>query len=74
MDAFKGAVGQYVHLIAKPDWEYWISEEQFDAFDPSAPPDPEKLVTKVSPDSGRFDQFDPHCPSGYSGYNLQVKH
>jgi hypothetical protein len=31
-------------------------------------------VSPVSPDSGRFDEFDPHCPSGYSGFNLQVKH
>jgi hypothetical protein len=74
MDYFKGAIGQYVDSIAKPSWEYWIAEEQFAKYDPAATPDPAKLVSPVSPDSGRFDEFDPRCPSGYSGYNLQVKH
>ncbi|MGH9359882.1 MAG: hypothetical protein ACRD22_14300 [Terriglobia bacterium] len=73
MAVFRSATARYITSIAKPDWQSWILEDQFDKFNPAATADPAQLVSKVSPDSGRFDPINPRCPSNYSCYTLQVK-
>jgi hypothetical protein len=70
MDAVKGIVGQYVHGIAKVDWQYLLRQQEYDRFTPSANADPSKLVLSVSPDE--HDVFNPSCPSGYARYSIQI--
>jgi hypothetical protein len=74
MDTFKNRVASYIFSIAKPGWEYWIVQGQYERFDPSAPMSGDQIVSAVSPDSGRFDRFDPTCPSGYAVFLVTVKH
>jgi hypothetical protein len=72
MAAFRGVVAQYIVSIAKPSWEYWVIPGQYENFDPASPMSGNQIVSAISPESGRFDEFDPKCPSGYSGYWVKV--
>jgi hypothetical protein len=72
MAAFRGVVAHYIVSIAKPSWEYWVIPGQYESFDPASPTSGNQIVSAVSPESGRFDEFDPKCPSGYSGYWVKV--
>jgi hypothetical protein len=74
MAAFRDVVAQYIVSIAKPGWEYWVIPGQYESFDPASPTSGNQIVSTVSPASGRFDEFDPKCPSGYSGYWVKVSH
>jgi hypothetical protein len=74
MDAFKRAVGTYVVSVAQPGFEYWIGAGQFDRFDSATPASGANIVSVVSPDSNRFDIFDPQCPANYALYQVQVNH
>ena len=74
MDAFKRVVGTYVVSVAKPGFEYWIGAGQFERFDSARPASGANIVSVVSPDSGRFDIFDPQCPANYALYQVQVNH
>jgi hypothetical protein len=74
MDAFKRVVWTYVVSVAKPGFEYWIGAGQFERFDSVRPASGANIVSVVSPDSGRFDIFDPQCPANYALYQVQVNH
>lgn len=74
MAAFQDMAGLYIASVAKPGWQYWISQAQYEKFDPARTASGDHFITAVSPDSGRFDQFDPKCPSGYEGWSLPVRH
>lgn len=74
MDTFKHRVARYINSVAKPGWEYWIVQGQYERFDPSAPMSGDQIVSAVSPDSGQFDRFDPTCPSGYAVFLAKVSH
>jgi hypothetical protein len=74
MAAFQALAASYIVAVAKPGWEYWIAPGRFESFDPATTTNGGQLVSAVSPDSGRFDEFDPHCPSGYSAFWVQVRH
>jgi hypothetical protein len=73
MAAFKNLAASYIISIAKPSWEYWIAQGQYERFDP-ATTNGDQVVSEVSPESGRFDEFDPKCPSGYGAFWVQVNH
>lgn len=47
----------------------FVSQE-YDGFTPSADVDLSKLILAVSPSD--HDVFNPRCPSGYAGYNVQI--
>lgn len=74
MDTFKHQVGSYVNSVAKPGWEYWIMPGQYERFDPATTSSGAQFVSAVSPDSGRFDEFNPKCPSGYAAFWVKVSH
>lgn len=74
MDTFKHQVGSYVNSVAKPGWEYWIMPGQYERFDPATTSSGAQFVSVVSPDSGRFDEFNPKCPSGYAAFWVKVSH
>lgn len=74
MDTFKHRVGSYVNSVAKPGWEYWIMPGQYERFDPATTSSGAQFVSVVSPDSGRFDEFNPKCPSGYAAFWVKVSH
>ncbi len=74
MDTFKYRVGTYIQSVAKPGWEYWIAPGQYERFDPATTSSGGQFVSSVSPDSGRFDEFDPKCPSGYAAFWVKVSH
>jgi hypothetical protein len=74
MAAFKDLAGRYIVSVAKPGWEYWIAQGQYERFDPAAASSGDEFISAVSPDSGKFDEFDPQCPSGYSAFWVQVRH
>ena len=74
MDTFKYRVASYIKSVAKPGWEYWIAPGQYDRFDPATNLSGGQFVSAVSPDSGRFDEFDPRCPSGYAAFWVKVQH
>ncbi|MEO8724526.1 MAG: hypothetical protein ABI383_00250 [Acidobacteriaceae bacterium] len=74
MDTFKYRVASYIKSVAKPGWEYWIGQGQYERFNPATTSSGGQFVSAVSPDSGRFDEFDPHCPSGYAAFWVQVRH
>jgi hypothetical protein len=74
MDAFKRVVGTYVVSVAKPGFEYWVGAGQFERFDSARPASGANIVSVVSPDSDRFDIFDPQCPANYALYQVQVNH
>jgi hypothetical protein len=74
MDAFKRVVGTYVVSVAKPGFEYWIGAGQFERFDSARPASGTNIVSVVSPDTGRFDTFDPQCPANYALYQVQINH
>jgi hypothetical protein len=74
MAAFKEMAGRYIVSVAKPGWEYWITQGQFERFDPASALSGDQFVSALSPDSGKFDEFDPQCPSGYSAFWVQVSH
>lgn len=70
MDTVKGMIARYIVSTAKPDWLYMLRRQEYDTFAPSANADPSKLVLAVSP--ADHDVFNPRCPSGYAGYNVQI--
>jgi hypothetical protein len=70
MDTVKGMIARYIVSTAKPDWLYMLRQQEYDRFMPSANADLSQLVLAVSPDN--HDVFNPHCPSGYAGYNVQI--
>jgi hypothetical protein len=74
MDAFKRVVGTYVVSVAQLGFEYWIGAGQFERFDSARPASGANIVSVVSPDSGRFDIFDPQCPVNYALYQVQINH
>ena len=74
MDAFKRVVGTYIISVAKVGFEYWIGAGQFERFDSARPASGANIVSVVSPDSGRFDMFDPQCPANYALYQVQINH
>ena len=74
MAAFQDMAARYIASVAKPGWQYWISEAQYERFDPTTSSSGDQFVSAVSPDSGRFDEFDPKCPSGYEGFLILVSH
>lgn len=74
MDAFQRVVGTYVVSVAMPGFEYWIGAGQFERFDAARPTSGADIVSVVTPDSGRFDIFNPQCPANYALYNVQVNH
>ncbi|MGH9684699.1 MAG: hypothetical protein ACRD4S_13945 [Candidatus Acidiferrales bacterium] len=69
MASFKLAVARYIISIAKPDWQYWIGNLQFDNFNPDASASDDTLISRASENP---DPFNPSCPSGYPSYWLQV--
>lgn len=71
MDLFKSAVARYITSIAKPDWQYWIGERQFDNFNPQANAAGDTLISRAAENP---DPFNPSCPSGYPAYWLKVQH
>ena len=74
MDAFKRVVGTYVVSVAKPGFEYWTGAGQFERFDSARPASGADIVSVVSPDSGRFDIFNPQRPANYALYQVQANH
>ena len=72
MAAFRDLVAHYIVSTAKPGWEYWIAPGRYDQFDPATSTSGDQFVSAVSPDSGRFDEFNPQCPTGYSGFWVKV--
>jgi hypothetical protein len=72
MAAFESIAERYIRSVAKPGWEYWIEEAQFENFDAQAAA-PEALVSQISPESGRYDTSRPDCPSNYTWYQLPIK-
>jgi hypothetical protein len=74
MAAFRDLVANHIVAIAKPGWEYWIVPGQYEKFDPATATSGNQLVSAVSPESGRFDQFNPQCPSGYASFWVKVSH
>ena len=74
MAAFQDMAARYIASVAKPGWQYWVSEAQYEKFDPTTSTSGDQFVSAVSPDSGRFDEFDPKCPSGYEGFLILVSH
>ena len=74
MAAFQDMAARYIASVAKPGWQYWISQAQYERFNPATSTSGDQFVSAVSPDSGRFDEFDPQCPSGYEGFWVQVHH
>ena len=74
MAAFQDMAARYIASVAKPGWQYWISQAQYERFDPATTMSGDQFMSAVSPDSGRFDPFDPKCPSGYEGFWLPVRH
>lgn len=73
MAAFKQIVAAYVISVAQPGWQYWVVPGQFEQFNPAATGNAERIVSKVSPDSGRFDPLDFRCRASDSGYTVPVK-
>lgn len=74
MATFKDLAADYIISVAKPGWEYWIVQGQYERFDPATTTSGDQFVSAVSPDSGRFDEFDPKCPSGYAAFWVPVRH
>jgi hypothetical protein len=74
MAAFQDMAASYITSVAKPGWQYWISEAQYERFDPTTNASGDQFVSAVSPDSGRFDEFNPQCPSGYEAFLVHVNH
>jgi hypothetical protein len=74
MQAFKTMVLTYIVSVAKPDWEYWISESQFANYLIGKTPGAGQVVSAKSPSSGLVDPIHPGCPSAYSGYWVQAGH
>jgi hypothetical protein len=60
--------------VATPGFEYWIGAGQFERFDSARPASGANIISAVSPDSGRFDIFDPQCPANCALYQVQVNH
>jgi len=72
MDSFKDFAAIYIKSNGMPDWEYWISEQQYNRYQPGTSSDGSNFISAVSPDSGRFDPINPTCPAGYATYHLPV--
>jgi hypothetical protein len=72
MEAFKDLAASFIVSVAKPDWQYWIEEGQFERFDPATATG-DQIVSQISPDSGRFDVFDPHCPANTAAYTIGIE-
>jgi hypothetical protein len=64
----------YVVSVAKPDWEYWISESQFANYLIGKTQRADQAVSAVAPGGQYTDPFHPSCPSAYTGYWVQAGH
>jgi hypothetical protein len=71
MESFKGIAANYVHDTGQVSWQYLLTQQNYDRFDPSANPNPAALVLSVSPDD--HDVFG-GCPSGYATYTITISH
>jgi hypothetical protein len=72
MQAFKTMALTYIVSVAKPDWEYWISESQYANYLIGKAPRADQVVSAKSPGGGQVDPINPGCPSAYTGYWVQA--
>jgi hypothetical protein len=73
METFKNLAANYIFSVAKPGWQYWIADGQFERFNPASVTKGDKIVSQISPDSGRFDEFNPRCPANTAGFTIAIR-